>query len=415
MRQKQKPVDRIFLMLLLILVFFGLLMVFSASMYSSVVESGGTGFGQFLRQSVYVVIGLVIMAALSRVSYERFNHWKFARRFYVLTLLLLAAVPVVGRSVNGARRWIAIGPLTLQPSELAKMAGIIYIAVVLTKKEETRMHISKYILYCFIPTILLCALAAIEPSLSAALAIAAAMFFAMYFGKVPWQYFLIFVAFIGVAFVGLLIVSPWRMDRLNVFRGQGGQNYQIMQSLLAIGSGGLFGKGLGGGSQKLLYLPELQNDFIFANVGEEMGLIGCVVLLALFIGLIVRGFQIARSSKDEFGYIYTSSVIALIAFQVIVNIGVSSGIMPVTGMALPFVSAGGTSEIILLAMMGPILNISRHNPESEPKGKTKTKTRPKARQNVKPHRTASSRRQEQTHKHRTQSQQSRGNRRKTKK
>jgi cell division protein FtsW len=165
------------------------------------------------------------------------------------------------------------------------------------------------------------------------------------------------------------------MERLNVFFGQNGLNYQISQSLLAIGSGGIFGRGLGNGKQKLLFLPELQNDFIFANIGEECGLIGCVLLLVLFGYILYRGFKIANSSKDEFGYLYTSSVIALLGFQVIVNIGVATSIMPVTGMALPFISAGGTSMVILFMMVGPIVNLSRgmHSGKRRRSGRQRTK------------------------------------------
>lgn len=379
MRKKQKPVDRIFLALLLILVLFGLLMVFSASMYSSVVESGGTGFSQFLRQAFYVLIGLAIMAWLSRQNYQMLDRLKFSRILYFSALVLLVIVWAFGKDVNGAKRWIAIGPITFQPSEWAKFAGIVYIAVVMTHRPQAKSDFLSFLGYCFLPTVVLCGLAAIEPSLSAALAIAMAMFFAMYFGKVRIRYFIFLLAAVAAAAAVFLIIFPWRMERFNVFRGQGGQDYQIMQSLLAIGSGGIFGRGLGAGRQKLLYLPELQNDFIFANIGEETGLFGCLLLLVLFAAFILRGFKIARSAKDEFGYVYTSSVIALIAFQVIVNICVASGIMPVTGIALPFVSAGGTSEIILLGMMGPILNLSRGNEQPQRKRRPPNKKRSDAR------------------------------------
>jgi len=162
-----------------------------------------------------------------------------------------------------------------------------------------------------------------------------------------------------LAVAGLMIAEPWRLDRFNVFLGKGGYDYQISQSLLAIGTGGMFGRGLGNGKQKYLFLPELQNDFIFANIAEEFGFVGCLLVLGLFAYVIWRGFQIAQKSQDNFAYLYTSGVMLLLAFQVLVNIGVASAIIPVTGMALPFISAGGSSMVILFAMMGPILNISR--------------------------------------------------------
>ena len=168
-----------------------------------------------------------------------------------------------------------------------------------------------------------------------------------------------------------MILEPWRLERFNVFLGRGSYDYQITQSLLAIGTGGIFGQGLGNGKQKFLFLPELQNDFIFANIGEEFGLIGCVFVLGLFAFIIWRGFKIANTSPDRFGYLYTSSVMLLLGFQVFVNVGVATSVIPVTGMALPFVSAGGTSMVVLFAMLGPILNISRQADLRKRKGRRK--------------------------------------------
>jgi cell division protein FtsW len=211
-----------------------------------------------------------------------------------------------------------------------------------------------------LPLGLICGLTAIEPSLSAAMAIALAAGGVLYFGGIKFKLFYPYLGFGLLAVAGLMIAEPWRLDRFNVFLGKGGYDYQISQSLLAIGTGGIFGRGLGNGKQKYLFLPELQNDFIFANIAEEFGFIGCLLVLGLFAFVIWRGFQIAQKSQDTFAYLYTSSVMLLLAFQVLVNIGVASAIIPVTGMALPFISAGGSSMVILFAMMGPILNISRN-------------------------------------------------------
>jgi cell division protein FtsW len=206
----------------------------------------------------------------------------------------------------------------------------------------------------------ICGLTAIEPSLSAAMAIALGMCGVLYFGGMRLRLFLPYMGLGVLAVIGLMILEPWRLDRFNVFLGKGGYDYQITQSLLAISTGGLFGKGLGNGKQKFLFLPELQNDFIFANIAEEFGFIGCLLVLGLFAFLIFRGFKIAQKSPDSFGYLYVSAVMLLLAFQVLINIGVASAVIPVTGMALPFISAGGSSMIVLFGMMGPILNISRY-------------------------------------------------------
>jgi cell division protein FtsW len=206
----------------------------------------------------------------------------------------------------------------------------------------------------------ICGLTAIEPSLSAAMAIALGMCGVLYFGGMRLRLFLPYMGLGVLAVIGLMILEPWRLDRFNVFLGKGGYDYQITQSLLAISTGGIFGKGLGNGKQKFLFLPELQNDFIFANIAEEFGFIGCLLVLGLFAFLIFRGFKIAQKSPDSFGYLYVSAVMLLLAFQVLINIGVASAVIPVTGMALPFISAGGSSMIVLFGMMGPILNISRY-------------------------------------------------------
>ncbi|MBM6968212.1 FtsW/RodA/SpoVE family cell cycle protein [Pseudoramibacter alactolyticus] len=366
--------DKYFVTALLILSGFGLLMVFSASMYTSSVESS-SGLSLFLKQAFFVVLGIFVMWLVSRKNYRRWNNFRLACTLLIVTILLLAAVLVVGMEVNGAKRWISLGFMTFQPSEFAKFTGVLYLSTVISQKPEVKKRFSKYTLYCIVPMLVICVLAAIEPSLSAAMAIGVAMLFVMFFGGIPFRFFLPYIAGIGAGIGALLIKEPWRMERLNVFFGQNGLNYQISQSLLAIGSGGIFGRGLGNGKQKLLFLPELQNDFIFANIGEECGLIGCVLLLVLFGYILYRGFKIANSSKDEFGYLYTSSVIALLGFQVIVNIGVATSIMPVTGMALPFISAGGTSMVILFMMVGPIVNLSRgmHSGKRRRSGRQRTK------------------------------------------
>ncbi|EFV01667.1 putative cell division protein FtsW [Pseudoramibacter alactolyticus ATCC 23263] len=366
--------DKYFVTALLILSGFGLLMVFSASMYTSSVESSN-GLSLFLKQAFFVVLGIFVMWLVSRKNYRRWNNFRLACTLLIVTILLLAAVLVVGMEVNGAKRWISLGFMTFQPSEFAKFTGVLYLSTVISQKPEVKKRFSKYTLYCIVPMLVICVLAAIEPSLSAAMAIGVAMLFVMFFGGIPFRFFLPYIAVMGAGIGALLIKEPWRMERLNVFFGQNGLNYQISQSLLAIGSGGIFGRGLGNGKQKLLFLPELQNDFIFANIGEECGLIGCVLLLVLFGYILYRGFKIANSSKDEFGYLYTSSVIALLGFQVIVNIGVATSIMPVTGMALPFISAGGTSMVILFMMVGPIVNLSRgmHSGKRRRSGRQRTK------------------------------------------
>lgn len=361
-------IDRPYIIALTVLVGFGLIMVFSASMYDSAV-SESKGYALFMKQLGLVGAGLFIMYILSLIDYRKFNSPQLCLLLLGITVVLLIMVwiPGIGVNVNGARRWVKLG-VQFQPSEIAKVTGVLYLCMLLSRKPSVLEDGKSFFKFCVFPIGLVCGLTALEPSFSAALAIGVAMFAVLFFAGVPFKRLAVYIPVLIVAVIGLLIVEPWRIERLLVFGGAGSQDYQITQSLLAIGSGGILGKGIGNGTQKLLFLPELQNDFIFANIGEECGLWGCLLVIGLYAYIIYRGFLIAVYSKDRFASLYVSSVTALIAFQVFVNIGVAIGALPVTGMALPFVSYGGSSAMVLFAMLGPLLSISR---ETELKKKNK--------------------------------------------
>ncbi|MDD3306175.1 MAG: putative lipid II flippase FtsW [Acetobacterium sp.] len=356
---KNGKIDRPFLIALMLLAGIGVIMVFSASMYSSTI-SGEKGYALFLKQLFFVILGVTVMGIMSRIDYRVYKKYYAVGIVISVFLLIIVLIPGIGLKVNDARRWIDLKVTTFQPSELAKVAVILYFSTIISRKRSIIEDHLPFLLNCMLPLGLICGLTAIEPSLSAAMAIALAAGGVLYFGGIKFKLFYPYLGFGLLAVAGLMIAEPWRLDRFNVFLGKGGYDYQISQSLLAIGTGGIFGRGLGNGKQKYLFLPELQNDFIFANIAEEFGFIGCIFVLGLFAFVIWRGFQIAQKVQDTFAYLYTSSVMLLLAFQVLVNIGVASAIIPVTGMALPFISAGGSSMIILFAMMGPILNISRN-------------------------------------------------------
>ncbi|KNZ43263.1 putative lipid II flippase FtsW [Acetobacterium bakii] len=355
---KSGKIDRPFLIALMILAGIGVIMVFSASMYSSTI-SGEKGYALFLKQLIFVIIGVIVMSIMSRVDYRTYQKYYLIGLGISIFLLIIVLIPGIGLKVNDARRWLDFRITTFQPSEFAKVAGILYFSTILSKRPEIIKEPSPLFWNCIMPMGVICALTAIEPSLSAAMAIAMGMCGVLYFAGIKFKTFLPYLGAGLLAVTALMIAEPWRLDRFNVFLGKGGYDYQITQSLLAIGTGGFFGRGLGNGKQKFLFLPELQNDFIFANIAEEFGFIGCILVLGLFAFIIWRGFKIAQKAPDTFSYLYTSSVMLLLAFQVLVNIGVATAIIPVTGMALPFISAGGTSMVVLFAMMGPILNISR--------------------------------------------------------
>lgn len=356
---KNGKIDRPFLIALMLLAGIGVIMVFSASMYSSTI-SGEKGYALFLKQFVFVILGVTVMGVMSKIDYRVYKKYYIVGIVVSVFLLIIVLIPGIGLKVNDARRWIDFKVTTFQPSELAKVAVILYFSTIISRKPGIIKENMSFLLNCMLPLGLICGLTAIEPSLSAAMAIALAAGGVLYFGGIKFKLFYPYLGFGLLAVAGLMIAEPWRLDRFNVFLGKGGYDYQISQSLLAIGTGGIFGRGLGNGKQKYLFLPELQNDFIFANIAEEFGFIGCLLVLGIYAFVVWRGFQIAQKSQDTFAYLYTSSVMLLLAFQVLVNVGVASAIIPVTGMALPFISAGGSSMVILFAMMGPILNISRN-------------------------------------------------------
>ncbi len=356
---KNGKIDRPFLIGLLLLAGIGVIMVFSASMYSSTIN-GEKGYALFLKQLVFVILGVMVMGIMSKIDYRLYKKYYLVGIVISIFLLIIVLIPGIGLKVNDARRWIDLKVTQFQPSEFAKVAMILYFSTIISRKPDIIKANMPFLLNCMLPLGLICGLTAIEPSLSAAMAIALAAGGVLYFGGIKFKLFYPYLGFGLLAVAGLMIAEPWRLDRFNVFLGKGGYDYQISQSLLAIGTGGIFGRGLGNGKQKYLFLPELQNDFIFANIAEEFGFIGCLLVLGIYAFVVWRGFQIAQKSQDTFAYLYTSSVMLLLAFQVLVNVGVASAIIPVTGMALPFISAGGSSVIILFAMMGPILNISRN-------------------------------------------------------
>ena len=352
--------DQPFLITLLIIVGFGLVMVFSASMYTSV-NSGDSGYSSFFKQSLFALLGICVMWFISRINYKVFNDFKLMKTamWIVAGLLALVLIPGIGIKVNDARRWLGYGSLTFQPSELAKIVGIMYLASLAATQPEKLENWKDLILYVFLPMAVICGLTALEPSLSAAMAIGVGMMAVLWFGMLKNKFIVPVIGAAAAGVAALVLTSSWRMERLLAMLSKSNVNYQIRQSLVAFGSGGLFGVGLGNGKQKLLFLPEVSNDFIFANIGEELGLVGCLLVLGLYCYLIYRGYKIAFACKNKFGRLYTASVMTLLGFQVFVNIGVAINALPVTGMALPFISAGGTSIVVLFAMMGPIMNISR--------------------------------------------------------
>ena len=361
--------DGPFFTLSMLLLAAGVIMVLSSSYprawYDPGHVTGGNAAYYFIRQLVFALLGVGAMLLASRLPMGFYRRWAFP--FLGLTLLLLLLVPLIGVKANGARRWLGVGGLTLQPSELAKLAVILSFAVLICRTRG-RMRSFRYGILPFAGILaLLVGLLILEPHFSASiilLAIGAVMLFA---GGVRLGWFVGAFALAGAGIAVLLTFFPYASSRINTWRDPFSdttdQGYQIVPSLYTIGSGGLSGLGLGGSRQKFLYLPEEHNDFIFSVVCEELGFIGAALILCLFSMLILRGFWIAFHCRERFSFLVVCGISSLLAIQVFLNVAVVSNLVPCTGISLPMFSYGGTALLIQLFELGIVLSASRDFPE----------------------------------------------------
>ena len=355
------PLDYTLLITILLLLSLGLIMVLSASSPTSLAESG-TSYTYFIKQAIFAIAGLFAMGIISKINYRVYK--SFYKFVYVLSIILLALVLVIGTSSNGAKRWIYLGGQSFQPSEFVKLFIIIFYAGLLTKDREELPKFWKGLVKHIIWIAPIACLLLLEPHMSATLVISGICLVMMIVAGCKFSQLFMSGLIIGVPVIGVLIVkSSYRLKRVVTFldpwQDKLGDGWQVIQSLYAIGSGGLFGLGLGQSKQKYLYLPEPQNDFIFSVLAEELGWAGCVFVIILFAILIWRGVLIAMKAPDMFGSLLAVGITSLIAIQVIINIAVVTSSMPATGMPLPFFSYGGTALFLLLCEMGILLNISR--------------------------------------------------------
>jgi len=361
------PLDLPYLLLVLMLVGVGLIMLFSASFPSAYYEKGNPAY-YLIRQGLFAVVGIVAMAIIGKTNYERFCGAARIALIGSIILLVIVLIPGVGtgKLTHGAQRWIRMGPIQFQPSELAKVGVILYFADSISKKRDRMATFREGILPYAGILATIAILMGLEPHLSGMVLLLGIGAVMMYVGGI--RNYWVFAGFVVVAFVayafatGLITynssrISIW-LDPFNEewMRDKG---YQIRQSLLSIGSGGLFGVGLGKSRQKFLFLPEEHNDFIFAIICEELGLVGATIIMAMFALLIIRGYWIALHARDRFGSLLAVGVTTQIALQVFLNIAVVSNLIPNTGISLPFFSYGGTALAVQLAEVGIVLSVSR--------------------------------------------------------
>jgi len=358
----RRPMDFTILALVTALTIFGLVMVFSSSYYWSL-NTRGTPYYFLTHQALYAVVGFVIMMTLANFDYHKLVKW--TPIVMVFSLALLIMVFFVGLTVNNATRWIALGPITLMPGEIAKVAVIMFVAAFLGQKKETINRFFKGIMPAVVVTGVYAGLIIAQPNLSTAVTLVTISLGMMFLAGLKWRWILgglgaIFAGVVGLSFSG--VYSHWMTritDFSDPFKNALGEGFQVAQSLMALGTGGLFGLGLGKSVQKNLYLPEPMNDFILSIVGEELGFVGIVILLTVFMIYIYKSFNVAMHAPDRYGLLLAGGFALMIAIQVAFNVAVITASMPPTGIALPFISYGGNALWICMGGAGVILNISR--------------------------------------------------------
>ena len=335
------PIDFMLVITIFLLLSIGLVMVLSASSPSALAESGNS-YAYFSKQLIFAILGIIAMLFISKIDYRFYQ--KFYKHAWWLALILLALVLIAGKTVNGAKRWIYItDTLSFQPSEMVKILMIIFYAGILVKnRDELHLYgkgIVKHV--CMLAPII--GLLLMQPHFSASIVIIGICCIMMIMAGCKFWQFIATGGIAGIpAMIFLIIKEPYRLQRVVTFldpwKDATGDGWQVIQSLYAIGSGGLFGVGLGESKQKFLYIPEPHNDFIFSILGEELGFIGCAAVLILFAIFIWRGVLIAMKAPDMFGSLIAVGITALVAIQVIINVAVVTSSMPATGMPLPFFS-----------------------------------------------------------------------------
>ena len=358
-----RRVDRGVLFSFLLLLLTGLVVLYAASYYNA--QDKGNALSEVTSQLTGIGAGALLMLVILRVDYRKLSHPAVVAALVglSLTLLALVAIPGVGRMLNGSRRWLRLGPVSFQPSELAKYAMILFLARALSAPGRDVRRFFTGLVPLFIVPGAMFLLILLQPNLSTAgsiLIVAAVM---VLMAGARWLH----MGLIGVAGAALgtfyALSEDYRRARLLSFRDPfaylTNEGYQLSQSLMAFGSGGLFGMGLGKGRQKYAFLPYPESDFIFAVVGEDMGFFGCVLVLALFAAFVFFGLRVAMRCEDRFGSLLAGGITAMIGVQCVLNVAVVIGLMPTTGLPLPFFSAGGTSIAIVMGAVGLLLNISR--------------------------------------------------------
>jgi cell division protein FtsW len=362
------PIEyHLLLLLTLGLVAFGLVMVYSASSGVLVVQ-GHDPIAPLVRQGAYAFVGIALMVAAARMPYRRLRLLAPFLMLAALAALILVKVPGIGLRINGAERWIALGPMTIQPSEFTKLAFVVFAAAVLTARRRPPRTIKELVNPVGAVAIVVCGLVALEPDLGTTIAIGVMVTGILVVAGTPLRLLAGTFAVAATGAAAVISQNGYMHARLLAFLHPWQDpvaGYQNAQALIALGSGGFWGKGLGQGTEKIFYLPESPSDMIAAVIGEELGMVGILLTALAFAGFAVLGFRVAMRCRDPFGKYLATGITCLVTGQAVVNLGAVLGFLPLTGVPLPLISSGGSSLVVFLTLAGVLMNVAQGGPRSK--------------------------------------------------
>jgi len=362
----QKPFDIYLFFTVLLLLFVGIIMIFSASAILAKENYNNTYY--FLKKElIFIVMGMILLFVTKTIPYKWYATWVYPILGVTFVLMLLTFIPGLSHSAKGATRWISLFGFSFQPSEIAKISVVIFVAYLVAKKEDNIAKFSTGVLPVILVSGFFLVLILAQRDLGSVFVLSLVIFIMLFVAGAPLRYLLGLLLVASPVIYYFVFSVAFRRQRILAFldpwKYQQDSGYQIIQSFLAFNSGGITGVGLGEGKQKLFYLPEAHTDFIFSVLGEEFGMIGVTIVMLLFLFLVIRGLKIALKTEDSFGMMLALGLTCLLGLEAFINFGVVMGILPTKGLALPFISYGGSSLLASMAAVGLMLNVSTHTGE----------------------------------------------------
>ena len=359
-----KKIDKTLLFSILVLSIFGIIMIYSSSSIWAEYKFHDS-FHYLKYQTIFFIIGIILMITISKIDYHIYYKYSNKILLFCFILLVLVLIPGIGSIRNGSRSWFGIGSLGIQPSEAAKIGLIIFTSKYLSKSNNYMNKYIKGVIPIILITLIFFGLIMLQPDLGTGTILFMTILVLLFISGVDYKFFIFggIIGIIGIIF--LIIIAPYRMDRItsfiNPWNDELGTGFQIIQSMYAIGPHGILGSGYLNSIQKHFYLPEPQTDFIFSVITEEFGIVGAIIIVVLFFIIFYRGIKTSLNHQDIFAKYLSFGIIFQLLFQTIMNLSVVVGLIPVTGVTLPFISYGGSSLLVSLSSMGVVLNISRNS------------------------------------------------------